>query len=83
MSAVREPFKDAFGSRRFYCDNALLSDNPMDHVLPWSLVGIDGLANLVLACPRCNGDKRHALPSLQITRRRACRRGRATSRASG
>ena len=30
---------------------------PIDHVLPWSLVGIDGLANLVLACARCNGDK--------------------------
>ncbi|RRR39954.1 hypothetical protein EHH44_21200 [Mycolicibacter terrae] len=56
-------------ARCFYCDTALQPDNPIDHVLPWSLVGIDGLANLVLACPRCNGDKRHALPSLQIVDR--------------
>ncbi|MCV7386333.1 HNH endonuclease [Mycolicibacter longobardus] len=69
LAAVREPFKDVFGARCFYCDTALRSDNPIDHVLPWSLVGIDGLANLVLACPRCNGDKRHALPSLQIVDR--------------
>lgn len=69
MAAVREPFKDVFGARCFYCDNALRADNPIDHVLPWSLAGIDGLANLVLACPRCNGDKRHALPSLQIVDR--------------
>ncbi|MEZ0362637.1 HNH endonuclease [Mycobacterium sp. pUA109] len=69
LAAVREPFKDAFGARCFYCDTDLRADNPIDHVLPWSLVGIDGLANLVLACPRCNGDKRHALPSVEIVNR--------------
>jgi hypothetical protein len=63
LTAVQEPFKDLFGARCFYCDTALRSGNPIDHVLPWSLVGIDGLANLVLACARCNGDKRQALPS--------------------
>jgi hypothetical protein len=69
LAAVRKPFKDVFGARCFYCDAGLRSDNPIDHVLPWSLVGIDGLANLVLACPRCNDDKRHALPSLEIVDR--------------
>ena len=44
-------------------------NNPIDHVLPWSLVGIDGLSNLVLACARCNGDKRGALPALAIVDR--------------
>ena len=34
----------------FYCGTHLPANNPIDHVLPWSLVGIDGLANLVLAC---------------------------------
>jgi hypothetical protein len=29
-------------------------------------VGIDGLANLVLACARCNGDKSGALPAVPI-----------------
>jgi hypothetical protein len=44
-------------------------DNPIDHVLPWSLVGIDGLANLVLACRRCNGDKSNALPAMALVDR--------------
>ncbi|WP_304106564.1 HNH endonuclease [Mycolicibacterium bacteremicum] len=66
LAAVRGPFKEAFGARCFYCDSALPPDNPIDHVLPWSLVGIDGLANLVLACVRCNSDKRHALPAVGL-----------------
>jgi len=66
LAAVRGPFREAFGPRCFYCDTRLPDGNPVDHVLPWSLVGIDGLANLVLACERCNGDKGGALPSLDI-----------------
>lgn len=66
LAAVRGPFKDAFGARCFYCDTDLPADNPIDHVLPWSLVGIDGLANLVLACARCNSDKRYALPAIGL-----------------
>lgn len=69
LAAVRGPFKDAFGARCFYCDTNLPADNPIDHVLPWSLVGIDGLANLVLACARCNTDKRHALPAVDLVDR--------------
>ncbi len=38
LAAVRGPFKDAFGARCFYCDTNLRADNPIDHVLPWSLV---------------------------------------------
>jgi 5-methylcytosine-specific restriction endonuclease McrA len=66
LAAVRGPFKEAFGPHCFYCNTHLPADNPIDHVLPWSLVGIDGLANLVLACTRCNSDKRHALPAVGI-----------------
>ena len=69
MAVVREPFKDAFGAHCFYCGTHLSEDNPIDHVLPWSLVGIDGLANLVLACERCNGDKSGALPAIAIVDR--------------
>jgi hypothetical protein len=69
LAAVRTPLKEAFGARCFYCNAALARDNPIDHVLPWSMLGIDGLANLVLACLRCNGDKRHSLPSLDIVDR--------------
>lgn len=69
LAAVREPFKDAFGPHCFYCGTHLPANNPIDHVLPWSLVGIDGLANLVLACARCNGDKSGALPAVSIVHR--------------
>jgi HNH endonuclease len=66
LAAVPEPFKEAFGPHCFYCRTHLPVNNPIDHVLPWSLVGIDGLANLVLACARCNSDKGGALPAVAI-----------------
>ena len=69
LVAVREPFKEAFGPHCFYCDAPLATGSPIDHVLPWSQVGIDGLANLVLACARCNGDKGGAMPAIGIVDR--------------
>jgi 5-methylcytosine-specific restriction endonuclease McrA len=69
LTAVRGPFKEAFGPHCFYCRTHLPESNPVDHVLPWSLVGIDGLTNLVLACARCNGDKSGALPAVAIVDR--------------
>lgn len=69
LEKVREPFKEVFGPQCFYCEAKLPTGNPIDHVLPWSLVGIDGLANLVLACARCNGDKSNALPAVAIVDR--------------
>jgi HNH endonuclease len=66
LSPVRGPLKDTFGGRCFYCTAKLQRDNPIDHVLPWSLVGIDGLSNLVLACVACNSDKSNALPAVSI-----------------
>ena len=69
LAVVREPFKEAFGPHCFYCGTHLAANNPIDHVLPWSLVGIDGLSNLVLACARCNGDKSGALPAVTIVDR--------------
>jgi hypothetical protein len=69
LAAVRGPFKEAYGPHCFYCGTHLPVNNPVDHVLPWSLVGIDGLANLVLACARCNGDKSGALPAVSIVDR--------------
>ena len=69
LAVVRDPFKEVFGPHCFYCRTHLPMNNPVDHVLPWSLVGIDGLANLVLACVRCNGDKSGALPAVAIVDR--------------
>ena len=69
LALVREPFKEAFGPHCFYCGTHLPANHPVDHVLPWSLVGIDGLSNLVLSCARCNGDKSGALPAVSIVDR--------------
>ena len=69
LTPVREAFKETFGPYCFYCNTRLSSSSPVDHVLPWSLVGIDGLANLVLACANCNGDKSGALPAVAIVDR--------------
>ena len=38
-------------------------------MLPWSRVAIDGLANLVPACERCNSDKSNALPAVETVTR--------------
>lgn len=69
MLPVREAFREAFGPHCFYCGLHLPVGSPVDHVFPWSLVGIDGLANLVLACAKCNGDKSGALPAVEIVGR--------------
>lgn len=69
LGPVRDAFKEAFGPHCFYCADHLPSGSPIDHVLPWSLIGIDGLANLVLACAKCNGDKSGALPAVEIVDR--------------
>ncbi len=66
LDAVRDVLADAFGPVCFYCQAAVKAASPVDHVLPWSRVGIDGLANLVLACVRCNQDKTNALPAVSL-----------------
>ncbi|OZE36157.1 MULTISPECIES: HNH endonuclease [unclassified Rhodococcus (in: high G+C Gram-positive bacteria)] len=53
----------AFGPSCFYCSTRVGPEAHVDHVLPWSRVGIDGLANLVLACPSCNTSKSQLLPA--------------------
>ena len=69
LARVRGAFEEAFGPYCFYCRGIMRDIGLIDHVLPWSLVGIDGLVNLVLSCARCKGDKRHALPALDIVDR--------------
>jgi len=56
-------------ARCLYCGAGLRSSSPVDHVLPWSRVGIDGPANLVPACERCNSDKPNALPAVETVTR--------------
>lgn len=73
LAPARAAFKEAFGPTCFYCGARLAADNPVDHVLPRSRIGIDGLANLVLACGRCNGSKLHALPAVDLVDRALAR----------
>ena len=69
LQPVRSALLDTFGAKCFYCGAGLRSSSPVDHVLPWSRVGIDGLANLVPACERCNSDKSNALPAMATVTR--------------
>ncbi|SDE20330.1 HNH endonuclease domain-containing protein [Rhodococcus tukisamuensis] len=50
-------------------DRPITTGGHVDHVLPWSKVPIDGVANLVLADERCNLDKLASLPVFEhVTR---------------
>ncbi|MGV9735952.1 HNH endonuclease [Rhodococcus aetherivorans] len=69
LAKPRVALREAFGTQCFYCATSLSDGNPVDHVLPWSRVPLDGLANLVLACGGCNTDKRDSLPALAHTER--------------
>jgi hypothetical protein len=60
-----------FGRKCFYC-NATAPDVTVyhiDHVLPLSVTKMNGLANLVLACPQCNSSKSDHLPVLEHVER--------------
>jgi 5-methylcytosine-specific restriction endonuclease McrA len=61
IKRVAKKLKKAFGAQCFYCHKRIASE--VDHVLPWSRVYVDSLANLVQACRRCNGDKSGMVPA--------------------
>lgn len=50
LARPAEVLAKAYGLQCFYCSSRLQGDRQVDHVLPWSRVGLDGLADLVLAC---------------------------------
>jgi HNH endonuclease len=57
----------------FYDESHEMSLSEVDHVLPWSFVLEDMTWNLVLACRKCNNDKRDRLTDI-VTLRRLCAR---------
>ena len=58
LDPVREALLDVEGARCFYCDRILnRATTHVDHVIPWSHLPLNDLANLVLSDDRCNGDK--------------------------
>jgi HNH endonuclease len=50
------------GNRCFYCHAPIRTGLQVDHFIPWSYCGDDGVDNLVAACAHCNNEKRAALP---------------------
>lgn len=77
LNRARIVLASEYGALCFYCNAGVASGAHVDHVLPWSRVGIDGLSNLVLACARCNRDKSSLLPAPEHVGR-ALDRGRDT-----
>ncbi|MEO9329132.1 HNH endonuclease [Gordonia aurantiaca] len=63
LQRAGDALAEAFDPTCFYCNAAVRRSRHVDHVLPWSRVGIDGLANLVLACQGCNSSKSDRLPA--------------------
>jgi hypothetical protein len=52
LAPARSPFKEAFGPHCFYCGTHLPANNPIDHVLPWSLRRAASIVVNRLVCRR-------------------------------
>jgi hypothetical protein len=63
LDSVRKPLTELQHGKCFYCQGSLGAAAQVDHFLPWARFAEDGLANLVVADARCNGDKRDHLPA--------------------
>jgi hypothetical protein len=63
--------KDAFSLWCFYCNKRAAT--AVDHVLPWSRLGLDSLANLVPVGEKCNGSKLDAVPAVEHVVAALCR----------
>jgi len=70
LNTPRGPLTELQGGRCFYCDGALRGSTPhVDHFLPWTRFPDNGLANLVVADARCNGNKSDRLAGLDFLSR--------------
>jgi 5-methylcytosine-specific restriction endonuclease McrA len=61
LEPVRRPLRELQDNRCFYCGDALTARADVDHFIPWARHPDNGLANLVVADPRCNAAKREHL----------------------
>lgn len=62
LQRVAEGLLDLQHGACFYCRGRIAAKREIDHFIPWSHSGDDGLDNLVAACNRCNNEKRAMLP---------------------
>lgn len=61
LSRIAEGLLDLQVGSCFYCGTTLGREREVDHFVPWSTSGDDGIGNLVVSCARCNNDKRAML----------------------
>lgn len=60
------------GFRCFYCQKSSVEDRVklvLDHVMPRTYGGDNGIGNLVSCCEGCNNQKRHFLPDAETLKR--------------
>lgn len=57
LGRIGEGLLDLQSGRCFYCGSSIAKEREIDHFVPWSFSGDDGLDNLVASCRRCNGSK--------------------------
>jgi hypothetical protein len=57
LERIGEGLLDIQGARCLYCEARIGKDRQIDHFIPWSQSGDDGLFNLVASCRKCNGSK--------------------------
>lgn len=72
LDPVRQPLRELQAGRCFYCDGRIDDRCDVDHFIPWARFPDNGLDNLVVAHPKCNGQKRdHLAASAHVERWRA------------
>lgn len=57
LERIAEGLLDLQAGRCFYCRSSVGRAREIDHFVPWSQSGDDGLFNLVASCSRCNSSK--------------------------
>ena len=63
----------------FYDESHEMTVSEVDHVMPWTFVLEDKTWNLVLACRKCNNDKRDTLTNVDAIRRLCARNSQITN----
>jgi hypothetical protein len=73
VSHWRDVLMEIQNGRCFYVESHEMPSPEIDHVLPWSFVLEDKTWNLVIACRKCNNDKRDRLTDLGAIERLCAR----------
>jgi hypothetical protein len=82
VSQWRVPLESIQELRCFYDESHDMTFPEVDHVLPWSFVLEDKTWNLVLACRKCNNEKRDRLANADALER-LCARNEEIAKDAG